>query len=153
MLSHCWVFWLASFGNHTSTLMNVWFWRFRLFFMVHISKEMLNVYQLQALINCPDFFVHWAARTKTSIHIFVYRLCPFVVEGALGTERRTLGFGECASGYEHPVCWAEASQWIASCSHHGSRKALDWFLFRALKQFFTITLSISNFLRIIFSTS
>lgn len=107
-------------------------WRFRLFFKVRISKEKLNLFQLGALINCPDFFVHWTAGTKTSIHIFVYQL----VEWALGTEGGSLGLGECNNGYDQPVCWAEASQWVASCSHHGSRKAMDWVFFVALKQFF-----------------
>lgn len=153
MLSHCWVFWLASFGNHTSTLTNVWFWRFRVVFMFHISKEMLNVYQLQALINCPDFFVHWAAGTKTSICISVSALSSCCGRSTWD-RKRDFGFGgvwqwlwaSSLLGWGLPVNFA-------SCSHYGSRKVLDWLLFRALKQFLTVTLSISDFLIIIFSAS
>lgn len=118
-------------------------WRFRLVFMVRISKEELNLCQLRALINCPDFFVHWTAGTKTSIRIFVYQLCP-LVERALGKERGTLssqsvGLRPPSECHRAPTLavgrwWTEFSFW-------------HW------SSFLTITLSLSNSLIINFSIS
>lgn len=59
-----------------------------------------------------------------------------VVEGALGTEGGTLSLDVLHNGYEQPVCGTEASQWIALCSHNGSRKGINWVFFLPFKQFF-----------------
>lgn len=143
MLSH----FLSDLHPLESSLRVVWFFgmRFRLSFMVCISTK--KCYICASCEHCPYFFVHWTAGTKTSICIIVYQLCHRVVEGALGTERGTLGVRVYNSGCEQPGCWAGASGELHRPLTTAVGRGWTKFSFWHLSGFWQSPLSLSNFLK------
>lgn len=97
--------------------------------------------------HCPYFFVHWTAGTKTSIRIIVYQLCRRVVEGALGTERGTLGVRVYNSGCEQPGCWAGPPGELHRPLTRAVGRGWTKFSFWHLSSFWQSPLSLSNFLK------
>lgn len=120
-------------------------WRFRLSYIVHISK-------VSSVPAASTNYLPWFLCPLNSWNKDIYAdLCASasssVVAGALGTQRGIFSLDILNNGLWAGISGAEASQWIALCSHNGSNKGIIWVSFLPLKQLFDTP---SNFLIINF---